>query len=136
MHWALLGAGIIIAALFGTSLYQAREIGELKGAIKAAEAIAAYKAETQAASQAFNDEAASKIRAAETTLQEVTNERDNLRFTVERKSQENPAGFGYVFNDDLAGWMRCIAADNRAACRLYPSSPDKAGAADTGGGGE
>jgi len=126
MHWVILGAGIIIAALFATSLYQAREIGELKATIMAAEAVTAYKAETAAASQAINDEAAAKIKVAETTLQEVTNERDNLRFTAERKSQEDPATFGDVFNDDLAGWMRCIAADNRTTCRLYPTGTDEA----------
>jgi len=126
MHWAILGASIIIAALFATSLYQAREIGELKATIKAAEAVVAYKAETAAASQVINDEAAAKIKVAETTLQEVTNERDNLRFTAERKSQEDPATFGDVFNDDLAGWMRCIAADNRTTCRLYPTGTNEA----------
>ena len=126
MHWVIIAAGIIIAALFGTTLYQAREIGELKATIMMAEAVAAYKAETAAASQAINDEAAAKIKVAETTLQEVTNERDNLRFTAERKSQEDPATFGDVFNDDLAGWMRCIAADNRTTCRLYPTGTDEA----------
>jgi len=126
MHWALLGATVIIGGLFFWTMQQAETIGELKATIKAAEAVAAYKAETAAASQAINDEAAAKIAVAETTLQEVTNERDNLRFTAERKSQEDPATFGDVFNDDLAGWMRCIAADNRTTCRLYPTGTDEA----------
>jgi len=134
MHWALVAAGIIIAALFGTTLWQAREIGELGAEIAAAEAVAAYKAETAAASQTFNDEAAAKIKTAETTLQEVTNERDNFRAIAFQNSQESPVNFGDAFNDDLAGWMRCVASDNRSTCRLHPPSPDEAGRVDPGGG--
>jgi len=133
MHWVLIAASIIIAALFGTTLYQAREIGELNAEIAAAEAVAEYKAVTAAASQTFNDEAAAKIKAAETLTQEAINERDISRAVAFQNSQESPVGFGDAFNDDLAGWMRCLASNNRATCRLHPTGPIETGSTDPSG---
>jgi len=126
MHWVMIAAGVIIAALFGTTLWQAREIGELKAEVAVAEALAEYKAVTAAASQAFNDEAAARISAAETELQEVTNERERDRVFADKRAQDNPADVGDVFSDDLAVWMRCVASDNRTTCRLYPTGTNEA----------
>lgn len=124
----IMGIGII--GLFGVTLYQAREIGEMKAAIKAHEAVEEYKAATQAEAQAAIDEAAEKTEAAKQQLEQVTNERDRYRLVADREALKNPLRFGDAFERDLALWMRCVADEDRQACRLYPTGAEPAGGPD------
>ena len=122
---------VIIAGLFFWTLKQAEEIGELKATIRAAEAVEAYKNETQAKSQEILDQAAAEVQAAQTQLEEVTNERDRFRLIADNEAQKNPVDFGDQFHNDLAGWMQRISEgyDGQTGS-VHPSGTETTGTAD------
>lgn len=127
----IMGLGIL--ALFAVTLWQAREIGERNAQIAAHKAVEEYKAATQAEAQAAIDEAAEKTEAAKQQLEQVTNERDRYRLVADREALKNPLGFGDAFERDLALWMRCVADEDRQACRLYPTGAEPTGGPDRAG---
>lgn len=122
----LLATLMLLAALgflWKANEQKAAELGTLRASLAGAEATIAFNDRLAIYSQTQADALAARDAANQRAMEALTNERDRLRVTVERRALEDPYDFGDGFEFELAR-LFCLfeAASDRGArktCNLH-----------------
>lgn len=122
----LLATLMLMAAvgfLWKSNEQKAAELGILRASLSGAEATIAFKDRLAIYSQTQADALAARDAANHRAMEALTNERDRLRVTVERRALEDPYDFGDGFEFELARLFCLFEAGSdrgaRKACNLH-----------------
>ncbi len=111
---------VIIGLLFGTTLYQAREIGELGGNLSVMDATLKHQAKVERIKQAHQLERDQIKSANNTLIQGLKNDLIEMASDFEEKGLADPIALGDRESDWLNNFVRRNSRDSEQGPHISP----------------